>query len=644
MLARHLLVGLSVAALGAASIRIASTALPRGLERAIGSAAIAATLAVMESLGLGLLGAAGSPLALSGAAVATWIGAHLVVAAPAAPVRAELLAWWSSRSGAERIGMGALVGLAAGLAAWVLRSPALGGDAVIYHLTEVVIWVQTGHPGSIEPLIREFPVGNYPLTDEVLRAWLAGISHSFVAMALWTPASCLLLTVAGWVGLRELQVPRLPRALAVTALVSAPLAFTDAGQSGTDLPALTWLVATAALSAVSRRAPAAIAPAVLAAGLAVGTKTTTLPLAALALLLAGLAIRRELRRLLVPLALGATGALVAGGIWYARNLLDHGSAFWPFVAAPWGDPVPFAFERLNAAFLDRPRSTLDALGSLYPASLAGGVVLLAAAAVAPLLARRRQLVAASAVTAAALLVWLRAPFTGSPTAGLALSTLRYLLPTLAAAALAIALLSRERGRYAVATAALLGAVAWNLVRLQAVGPPIVPRLTTLLAAAVVGGMLGLVLTVARLRALGAGWRGGPALVALAAGAILAVAAPGYVERQANAGGLRGSAIIRWFVGQPAFDDRRAVAMGLMPLALLAGDELQHPLHLVTPRESCASLEEHLRRGWVVLAVNLPTLAELKPFTAIRCLDSRTPLYDDGLFRAYALAAVGERRP
>src|SRR5207245_2752576 len=93
--------------------------------------------------------------------------------------------------------------------------------------------------------------------------------------------------------------------------------------------------------------------------LAVGSKTTALPLAA-GLLLTWLFLqRRELRRL-GPALLAAAGAAVAvGGFWYLRNLVDHGSPFWPIVSTSWGDSVPPLIHAVDYSLLDRPRVTLE---------------------------------------------------------------------------------------------------------------------------------------------------------------------------------------------------------------------------------------------------------------------------------------------
>jgi hypothetical protein len=143
-------------------------------------------------------------------------------------------------------------------------------------LSQVVSWVHTGRPGAVETVSYEFPVGSYPLTNEVLTAWTTGIARSFVPVTLWQSGMVALLALSGWIGLRRLDVPRLPAALAVAALASAPALVAQLNGGKNDLPALAWLICTGALVAASPRQPRLLAPALVAGGLAVGTKTTVL--------------------------------------------------------------------------------------------------------------------------------------------------------------------------------------------------------------------------------------------------------------------------------------------------------------------------------------------------------------------------------
>src|SRR5204863_431687 len=80
-------------------------------------------------------------------------------------------------------------------------------------------------------------------------------------------------------------------------------------------------------------------------------------------------------------------ALAAGGVWYLRNLIAHGSPGWPFVSTWWGDPVPPLFDRVNFSLLDRPGATLEGQWATYRVALSGGIVLVAGGLLAPLWAR-----------------------------------------------------------------------------------------------------------------------------------------------------------------------------------------------------------------------------------------------------------------
>src|SRR3954469_20103958 len=124
----HALLGVSVAALGAAGVRAASPLAAEGLARGLVAATLAAAAAVAEALALGLFALGGSTAALALAAIATWAAARVVFPAPETPAGTELVTWWRARGTVERGLLGALVGACAAWAAWQLRYPALGFD------------------------------------------------------------------------------------------------------------------------------------------------------------------------------------------------------------------------------------------------------------------------------------------------------------------------------------------------------------------------------------------------------------------------------------------------------------------------------------------------------------------------------------
>jgi hypothetical protein len=85
-----------------------------------------------------------------------------------------------------------------------------------------------------------------------------------------------LLGAAVVAGLHAVGVPPVPRALGGLALLTVPLVVKELNGPYTDLPSLAWTACAAALCAAAPRRPAALAVAIVAMGLAVGTKTTAL--------------------------------------------------------------------------------------------------------------------------------------------------------------------------------------------------------------------------------------------------------------------------------------------------------------------------------------------------------------------------------
>jgi hypothetical protein len=606
-LAHHLLLALAVLALAAAGLRAAATLTAGGLEQATSAGALAAGAAAVQALALGLLGLGTDPWALTGAALVTWVVARATLPRPPRPAGEQLATWWGGLGLGERLALGALAGVGLAWTTFLIRFPAFGWDGVVYHLPEIAKWVQSGTPGSIETVLPGWPVGNYPLANEVLLAWAAGIAQSYAPVVVWSSGMVVLLAAAGWMGLRSLRVAPLVRVLAVGVLCTMPvLSASQLNGPNTDLPALAWLVTTGALcaAAVHRREPGLLAPALVAGGLAAGTKTTTLPLAAAALLVAAYLLRPHLRAVAGPLALAAVGALVVGGTWYLRNLVDHGTPFWPFVTGAWSDPPPLALHRMDVSFLERPVRTMEEFGfdEWLGRIFAGGALLLAGGVLAAAWARTRAVVAASAATAVSFLLWANAPVTGVSDLrgvdGATISTVRYLLPAVAAGVLALALSSRA-GRWPrrAATAVLAAALGLNLWQLFDLGFPAVPSprmpvLAALAGTAAAAGVTALLPWRALLRPSAL------AAAVLAAGVALGLTAPGVVDRHERMA-LFDAELVRVFSG-PA-DDGRPIAMAPMTVAVLTGPELERSVDGIPRREGCGRVRARARRGWVVVA-------------------------------------------
>jgi hypothetical protein len=635
----HILLAVAAIALAGAGLRVASLAAPEGLERVLAAAALAFAAAVVETLVLGLAGLGGSGWALGAAAVLTWLAAR-AAPAPALSPLVELSRWWRALPLGSRLVTGGLAGAWVIWVAWLLRHPTLGFDTVLYHASEAAVWVGNGHPAGTDLILRGLPVTNYPVTDEVFLTWGMGLAHSFVPASLLVPPQVVLLGLATWCGLRALELPRLACALGSAALCALPPVIGwQSNGAAPDPAALAWLVTCAALCVASRRRPALLVPAVVAAGLAIGTKTTTGPLTIVALGAALWFHRGRLGAMWRPLALATLLATGCGGVWYLRNLLDHGSPLWPFVAAPWGTPAPASVQAVDVSFAQNARETIDALGDLYTSRFLGGIVLLAGAALAPLLRwRERAVWLAWGAAMGSLVIWLNAPFTGVPPLSVRVnegvfSTTRYLLPALAASVLALALAAAGRGLGAIAARLVLAAaIGIELAQTFRLGFPAMPSAWTPIAGAVAG--VAVAGATHALRGRGSpigGRRARPALfaAALGVGALLAVPASGYVHRHAQSRVLA-SGLSRWMAARP--DDGRPVASAPVVIATLAGDRLRHRLRPIPERTSCADMRARARAGYVVLYVAAPPSPEV---VALGGCIRRPPSYSDLQFRAWA---------
>ena len=666
LVAHHVLLGLAVAALLGTGFRLASLASPTGLERALAAVVYAAALAVVEAIALGRFGIGAKSLPLGVVAGLTWVTAVLLLPVPEVSATSELRGAWRRTGTWARVGLGVTGGVGVAFTVWLLRHPSIGLDSNLYHYVEVSRWLHDGGIGGFERLDYGVSYSSYPLTNEVLLAWGAGIARSFAPLAIWMPFTLALAGAATWRGLRNLEVGLVATLLAVTALVTLPLAIRELNEPSNDVPALAWLACTGALFAAVPRRPGLMVPAIVAAGLALGSKTTTfVPL--VACVGAGLwVLRGRLRLLVAPLGAAVVAALAVGWLWFVRDIVLYGSPLWPHVSVPWGEPKPRFFKLVAERFIERPAATLHGRVDVYLGRVAGGLLLVVAGLLAPLAgtrlagvpvskSQRRTLVAVAGLLALAVLAWASAPVTGLPRAHglarpgyLAESGLRYALPALLTAVVAVALAARSGGRAAgAATVVLAAATLWNVVELAQLGPPYTPSLLVIAAGATFGlALLGAATVLARaLRPATDGRRVsgavlGAGLAALAAG-LLAIAAPGYVERSSRLveSTTLGRGVVSWFASRPNFaNGHRPIAFATRaPIAALAGPHFNHVLTVVPPFESCARLRARARAGWVV--VTDPSYGygflSVDPYTGPRCFARRSPSYDDGTFRVYS---------
>jgi hypothetical protein len=645
VLAHHLALALAVFCMGSAALRVASLAVDRGLVRVVAAYVLAASAMVLETLAFGLVGLGSDTVLLTALAVAAWLVTRAYVPRPAVPAFGELVGWWSSLRALERAGAGAVAGAWLAWVIWLVGFPLLGIDALMYHLPETVAFVQSGRVGTVEPVLAGFPVGNYPLTNEVLLTWFMGISRSFAPAVLWAPLLLGLFGISGLATARALRIPRAAALLAVGALGASPTLIAQQGNGPTtDLAAVTWLAACGALCLAARSSPRLLPFAVLAAGLCAGTKTTTVLLVSI-LLVATLVIRRaSLRRQAAWLGIALGAAVVVGGTWYVRNTIDHGSPIWPFAAAPWGDPVPPTFARLvRYSFLDRPWS-LSRYFSEYRALFAGDVMLLIGV-LAWVFSRTRAVLAASGFAAVGVLVWLNAPATGLSDivefAPGTIASVRYLLPALSIAAVALMLAAREtrsveRGGV---LALLAAALVWNVAATADLGDGNVPSLDVPLIGACAGAAIGVALArVPRSRLA-------PAALALAVGVLMVPIASGFAERHAKTNFLN-TELVHFFVANPTYrSSTLPVATPPPTNATLAGDQLQHRLEVIGQDDDCPRDRSRARAGWVVARIGSIRAGQLIPagalgrlvpaVTTLRCFQTQPVVGSAGQYLIYS---------
>ncbi len=123
----HAALGIAVAALAGASLRLGARAVPSGLGRVVAAAPLAVAAAVLESLVLGLVGWGTSTVALLLAALATWAAARHWLPAPARGPGRELAAWWRGLPANGQWAVAAALGLVGVLGGLDAALPGAGG-------------------------------------------------------------------------------------------------------------------------------------------------------------------------------------------------------------------------------------------------------------------------------------------------------------------------------------------------------------------------------------------------------------------------------------------------------------------------------------------------------------------------------------
>jgi hypothetical protein len=199
-------------------------------------------------------------------------------------------------------------------------------DSLWYHLPWAASFAQTGHIAPLRFTDIEYLTAFYPATAEMLHGLgIVVLGHDTLSPALntlWLGGSL----VAAWC-IGSARRAGAAAVLGVAVLMATPMMNTSqAGGAGNDIVGVFFLLASVAFVLAgdhSGRSDAAIVLSAVAAGLAAGVKLSLLA-PALALTVGVIAIAPEGRRRatatrwLIPLVL-------AGGYWYARNLIAVGN-------------------------------------------------------------------------------------------------------------------------------------------------------------------------------------------------------------------------------------------------------------------------------------------------------------------------------
>ncbi|HXF00318.1 MAG TPA: hypothetical protein VN458_08215 [Solirubrobacterales bacterium] len=354
----------------------------------------------------------------------------------------------------------AVLTCAALAAAWMV--PTLGtlaagmdrADSLWYHMPLAARFVQTGYLGHIEFFDPIFLASFYPANSEVLHAVpILFTDRDSVSPLLnlgWLSAALL----AAWCIGRPYGFA--PQALigASLALGSQSLVEFQAGEALNDITGLAFLLAAVALLVngyASARGPDSgrtIAPAVLAvagiaAGLAAGTKLSFLaPVAALTIAVVVIAQRSTRLR---AAAFWGIPMLAAGGYWYVRNLIAVGNPI-PYIGSlgPISLPAPDRDFQLRPDFAvvhywndtDVWRHWFapglnDSFGTLWPLTLVAMVVV---CVLAVWRGREPILRALGGVVAVTAIAYLFTPLTAAGEEGEPISfvwNVRYLAPAVA---------------------------------------------------------------------------------------------------------------------------------------------------------------------------------------------------------------------
>jgi hypothetical protein len=199
---------------------------------------------------------------------------------------------------------------------------------------------------------------------------------------------------------------------------------------------------------------------------------------------------------------------------------------------------------------------------------------------------------------------MQSPITGiNPAATLpetVFSTTRYALPVVAVGCVALAFAASDARHRLLRAAVLvvLGAAAVvNLVLTIRLHFPVAPSAFTPIEGGVVGAVVAAAL---RSRRLPIPARAVP-LLAVAAVALLAIPASGFVRRHGDTRSALVSSVVTWMANDRQFSaGDRPIATTPAYIGPLAGDELRHRLEAIPKGATCAQTAARARSQWLVI--------------------------------------------
>jgi hypothetical protein len=624
--ARLLELSVATSALWSSGVQVASRLTPRADLRLLSAFTLCCFAAIVEALGLGLFGIGENDIALLVATLALWaLGRRLVGRADGPTMTEQIRGGLHRLSVVEAAGIGAVVVAVVAALIEALVRPYSSYDALQYHMAQPVIWLTNGHPGSLHVVNIQTPLQAYPKNTEVLLGWLLGLSHALLVGTLLMFAFLVMSAIALVAALARMGVARRSGAFLTLAVLTLPVSLLQIAGASTDLATLCWIVVTAALCLGALETLALLPVALLAAGLAMGTKASAaVPIAVVLVVTIWLVRSRLGSAPRLPLGAGAIGAVGLGGIWYLQDWIVYGAPLYPFSRVPSGPRLPQAITAFNTSFVEHPITALR-VGTFhgYLEWFGGGPFLVIAALLAiaavPVIRRgdRRALLVALAAAVAALIVWGVGPFTGYPgvagTTWFPLNGTRYLLPSMPIIVLPLAMLLRRDGwLQRIVLGLLVVVIVVNFVELRHWPVPVRPAGPIVFAAGVIGAVAAAFLAMAlaggapRVHSSRAG------IVTVAVGlvtmtALLGAVASGYTGREvpqhvrAADDPFSVRIVIGWLNTQSDWVHGSApVAAGPILDTLLAGPRLSHRLVLIPQSQSCTEVRAVQRRDWVVV--------------------------------------------